>query len=137
MSDTLTAPNEIGTWLAADATNAAAEAAAEFLRLDTIVKDAEARKATARQAVIDTFRTAGLDRHAGVVLTESEKRDFDHAAAARLNVPNLTEPKTSAALVDAALLAGTINRRQYRQIVTATPSVIVQAERVRKVKAVA
>jgi len=125
--------NELDGWLGA--TTDAANAAADFLRLDSLVKDLEAEKAAARERVIATFDAAGIDRLDGVVYTQSEKRSFDHEAAARLDIPTLTEPKTSAALVDAALLAGTINNRQYSRIVTTTPSAIVQAERVRKTNA--
>lgn len=125
--------NPLAEWLATindlDAeTRAAAE---EFLAADAAAKLATEAREVARDKVIVTFGIQELDRFAGVLCSPTDKREFDHAAAARLNVDNLTEPRTTAKRVDACLAAGTLTRRQYRRIVTSHPTFTVQPESVK------
>ena len=127
----------LAAWLVSNAVSgesflAAISAAEEWVRLDNLAKSIESEKAAARDVLVVAFDSCNVDRLHGVIVTKSERRTFDHDAAARIAAPNLVEPKTSAALVDAALLAGTIDRRQYDRITTAAAVVIVQQERKRK-----
>jgi len=113
------------------AANVAAEAAARFITADDLVKRAEAARDQARQAVVASFEMAGLQRHAGVIVSHFDRRELDHEAAARIadKVPGLCTLTTSTKRVDACLASKALTPRQYARIVTPVPTVRVEQER--------
>jgi hypothetical protein len=106
-------------------------AAAEFLIADAALNAATEARDAAKAAVVASFTAAGLARHNGVICTPSERRDVDDAAAIRIDAEALTVRKSSVKLVDAALLAGVIDRRQYRRLISSKPIHVVQPETIK------
>ncbi len=107
-------------------------AAADFLRVDELLKRVKAQHAKTREAVIKSFTAAGVTEAGDVLCSESHPRSASVEAALRLKNPEAVEAitvrSTSVALADAALLAGVITARQHKAIVTASdePTFTVQ-----------
>lgn len=112
--------NRIDAATAEDPMVAAQAAAADFLVADELAARAAKLRSERRDRVIATYKAAGVTRLAGVLLTATKTRSFSVAAVLRLKSKAAQEAllvqTVPTSNVDAALKAGVITERQYRQI---------------------
>lgn len=120
---TITAPSAV------DLAGAATVAAENFLAVDSLLARTKAHREILRQRVIDTFKAAGVTRHAGVLVSGQTRRTFSAEAALRIKDDAvrgiLIVPTVPTGNVDAALRAGRITKRQYGQLLAEAKEITV------------